>query len=254
MMILRRWYLIPLLTLLGGVLGWGIHQIKPPIYEARAVFTVTINYNQPDVLDEIDDDHYAEDVMIVSTMGAIQSADVLNQVASEAAQYNISPDDIVLGKRIFIERRTSNVELIVRHQDPQIAMDLANLWAEKALDYLQEAQVHALHTYTLNHEIKNLAACIQLAPSNQSGVCMNLTQAELENQLQKAEAELVVEVQASRGLVPAILFDLSRKAVLPDAPVVYQPQLLIAASAFIGFLLSVIAVQVGAAGGWKRGV
>jgi hypothetical protein len=239
--IFQNWYLMPLLSLLGAAIGWGIHQFQPPLYEAKAVFTVNINYNQPDILDKIDDTHYAEDQMIVSVMAVIQSTDVLNQVAAEAAAYGVTPEDLAIGKRIFIERKTAEVYLIVRHQDPQVAVNLANLWAENALEYLKEGQVHALHTYTLNQKIKNLTACLQ--ESKPDGLCNGLAIEVLENQLQQAEAELLVEVQASRGLIPAILFDLSRLASLPDTPVVFQSQVLVLAGGFIGFLVSLLVAQ-----------
>jgi len=109
------------------------------------------------------------------------------------------------------------------------------------LEYLKEGQVHALHTFTLNQKIKNLAACLQ--ESKPDGLCNGLAIEVLENQLQQAEAELLVEVQASRGLIPAILFDLSRLASLPDTPVVFQSQVLVLAGGFIGFLVSLLVAQ-----------
>lgn len=244
MMLFQNWYLMPLLSLLGAVVGWGIHQIQPPLYEARAIFTVSINYNQPDILDKIDDTHYAEDQMVVSAMAGMRATEVLNQVAIEAAKYGVTPEDLVVGKRIFIERKTAEVYLIVRHADPQVAVDLANLWAEKALAYLKEGQVHALRSYTLSQKIKNLAACIH---SGQEGLCQGLTKEELDNQLNQAEAELQGEVQASRGLIPAILFDITSLASLPETAVVFQPQVLVLAGAFIGFLISLVAGQWAAA-------
>lgn len=238
--ILHRWCMMPLLSLLGAILGWGFHQMQPPLYEARAVFTVNINYNFPDVLDKIDDTHYAEDQMIVAVMSGMQAREVLDQVIEKGVAFGIRAQDLVVGKRIFVERKTSEILLIVRHHNPQVAVDLANFWAERALEYLKEGQAHALHTYTLNQKIKNLAACIQ---SGQDGICQELTKEELENQLHQTEVELKAEVQASRSLNPAILFNFSRPASPPDTPVVFQSQVLVLSGAFIGFLFSLIAGQ-----------
>jgi capsular polysaccharide biosynthesis protein len=238
--------MILLLSLAGGLLGWVAHQVRPPLYEAKAVFTVNINYSQPDVLDKIDNDHYAEDLMIVNLMGLIQSADVVNKVVADVAAKNMVFDDLRLGKRLFVERKTSFIELIVRNEDPRVAMDVANQWAETANDQLKEAQVHALRTYTLNQEINNLAECIKLAPDGTGNLCMNLTLQELEAQLQRVQPELDAEVQASRGLEPALMFELSQRASLPNAPAIYNPQLMILAGVLLGFLISLIFLEGGA--------
>jgi uncharacterized protein involved in exopolysaccharide biosynthesis len=236
--IFRHWYLMPLLSLLGAAVGWGINQFKPPLYEAKAIFTVNINYNQPDILDKIDNDHYAEDQMVVAVMSGMQSSDVLNKVVEEATFLGVSPSDLVIGKRLTVERKTSEVELIVRYKDPEIAARLANSWAEHSLEYLKEGQVHALRTYELNQLIKNLAACIQLGPNNPEGLCTNMDLQAFNARLQEAQTELVTETQASRGLIPAILFDFSRQADLPNTPVVYQSQVLVLAGALIGLFSS----------------
>ncbi len=238
--ILRRWLVVVLCTLAGGVLGWVFHQLQPPIYEAHTVFTISINYNQPDLLDSLDKNNYAEDQMVSAAMDLIISSPVAQKAAQDAAPLHLGPDDLVYNRRVFLERRQSEVTLIVRNEDPQKASQLANLWAQRGLEALQEAAVHARRVYTLNYSTKALANCLQAKPEAAGGLCAQTSLGDLNQELQKSEAELTSEMQASKGLTPAILFDWSQQAGVPQSPVLYQTQGLALAGALVGFLIGLL--------------
>jgi len=237
--ILKRWFVIVLCTLVGGGIGWLFHQFQPPIYEARALITITINYNQPDLLPSLDNDHYAEDQMMSSAMNLLVSTAVFSQVTEDAAGLNLAPGDIAFNSRLLVERRQAEVELIVRHESPEKAAGLANIWAQRGFEALQEAQTHAVRVYTLNYELKSLAECLT-AQADIQGICQQTSLAELDQTLKKVETELGTEVQGSKGLVPAVMFDLSRLADVPESPVLYATQGLVLAGGLLGFLVGLL--------------
>jgi len=237
--ILKRWFVIVFFTLAGGGIGWLFHQFQPPIYEARALITITINYNQPDLLPSLDNDHYAEDQMMSSAMNLLVSTAVFTLVTEDAAGLNLAPGDIALDSRLQVERRQAEVDLIVRHEDPEKAAGLANIWAQRGFEALQEAQVHALRVYTLNYQLKGLTECLT-AQADIQGICQQTSLADLDQALKNVEAELATEVQATNGLAPAVMFDLSRLADVPQAPVLYATQGLVLAGGLLGFLIGLL--------------
>ena len=237
--ILKRWLVVVFFTLLGGAVGWIFHQLQPPVYEARAVFTISINYNQPDLLDSLDSDHYAEDQMISAAMDVFFSSPVITNVTLDSVSLNLAPGDIAIDKRIFVERRQAEVTLVVRHEDPAKAAGLANIWAQRGLEALQEAQTHALRVYTLNYLIKGLENC-PLDQANPAALCQYSSRVELDQALAGIQTELANEIQASKGLTPAVLFDLERLAEAPQEPVLYQTQGLALAGGLLGFLIGLL--------------
>ncbi len=42
----ERWWVIVLLTALGGMAGWAFHFFLPPVYEATAVITVNMDFQK----------------------------------------------------------------------------------------------------------------------------------------------------------------------------------------------------------------
>ncbi len=237
--ILRRWLLVVVCMLIGGWLGWLAHRLQPPVYEAKAVFTMTVNYNQPDVLSLLDKDHYAEDQIISAAMGLVISNSVRQLVASDAALSDITSQELTVEKVIFIERRQAEVSLVVRNADSQKAARIANVWAQHGFEALKEAYAHANQVYRLNYYIKDLASCIAAQPAV-SGLCQQTSLTDLQKELEKAQTDLQAELQASKGLVPAVMFDLAQTAEPPQDPVLYATQGLALAGAIIGFLIGIL--------------
>jgi uncharacterized protein involved in exopolysaccharide biosynthesis len=44
--IFARWWIVVAMAILGGVVGWAFHFFHPPVYEATAVLTVTMDFPQ----------------------------------------------------------------------------------------------------------------------------------------------------------------------------------------------------------------
>ncbi len=233
--VLNHWWWIVLLALIGGGVGWIIHRLQPPIYEARAVLTVMIDYSQTGPLTEYDQDH-----MIGIVRAVVLSKDVIDQVDFEAQEREITIERPEYMHTIFLERRHSVLELIVRGTNPQGVSDLANLWADIAYQTLVDAQHYAVQARVLRGQLIALEKCLQLpAVSEKPEVCSELTAGEIPLTIQSLEPQVQEAETKTKGIIPPLSFELSQTADEPQAPVAYGANLLALSGAMIGFVAGV---------------
>jgi uncharacterized protein involved in exopolysaccharide biosynthesis len=230
----RRWWLIALLTVLGGCLGWGFHALRPPLYETAATFSVVINFPETAPLTELQ-----QDQAIGLFKALLTATDVIEKVQPEALARGISLDALALNRRVFTERRQSQIDLIVRHEDPQTAAEIANLWADLAYATVVEAYGHALQAHSLGLYQNSLLQCVQSQPAADS-LCAVETLDALEARLRAVDAERQAELLASRGLLPALAFDFSQRAEVPEEPDTYRAGALLLGGALLGCVVGCV--------------
>jgi hypothetical protein len=131
---------------------------------------------------------------------------------------------------LFVERRTSNWELHTRDQDPKVAAELANIWAEKSLAALDSALEHAYRVDYLEQQLNNIAR----NPSSANPVQPDLNSTALQNYLD----EITREKKLSGGIVSMMTFAPGSDATEPQKLVLYSIAGLVLAGAVIGFVLS----------------
>ena len=132
---LQRWWVIVLLTALGGIAGWSLHFTRPPLYEATAVITANMNFQKVKLT--LHEEDYA-----FNAAGAIGTSTAVQDQIMAAAQVAGFPIEInQLSDLMTIERKQSIWELHFRNRVPQTAAKLANLWAEQTLQALNTALV-----------------------------------------------------------------------------------------------------------------
>jgi uncharacterized protein involved in exopolysaccharide biosynthesis len=227
----RRWWIIVLLTFLGGVAGWAFHFFNPPVYEATSFMTVNMDFTKRQLTQYEED--YAFDVA-----GAIGTGDdVENQIIAEAKVRGLPIDLNQLQQQVFIERKQSVWELHVRNRDPQIAAELANIWAEKLYAALNVALGHAIRADQIQAQIDVINGSIS---TSGLPVLSKDAQAELKN----LSDELLQEQQLSQGILSIMKFALSGSATVPQKPVLYYLAELVLAGAMIGFILSLWLVSI----------
>ncbi len=238
---LRGWWLVVLVTILGGLLGWAVHSVLPPVYEARAIFTVSINFNQTGSLTQ-----FEEDFAWNKVGDLINSTAVRDQVIEQANREGILIDSAELAKIATIERKEYIWVLKVRHSNPGTSAKLVNLWADEANRQLMEAYGHAVKAQTLQRYLDGLQRCIGLRPALPDGdtICSLASLNDVQSQIQATNSSLSNENIASRGIIAAVSFDLSQKATIPTAPSLYGRNSIIMAGAIIGFFISLWGVQV----------
>ncbi len=133
--ILRLWWLVVLITMVGGGLGYVFYHLHPPQYEATATFFVTLDVNQLLIQDVREDlIQYNEDMALQTTQGALLAPTVLDQVIQQAGSYGILLTGYDLVNNSTIERKHDLWELRYRSTDALNAQTVVNLWAHLGYD------------------------------------------------------------------------------------------------------------------------
>jgi len=226
----RRWWVIVLLTVVGGLVGWTIHFLRPPVYEATAYLTVNMDF-QKVKLTQIE-----EDFAFNSSEAIGSSIDVLNQVVMQAQADGIPVDFNQLSESISLERKQSVWEFHVRNRSPEIAADLANFWVEKAFQALNAALEHAIRADQIQDQIKSISLYQFTSGSPE-------LDPELQATLSGLSAELLQEKQLSQGVISVMKYSLTGSAAIPTSPVLYNLANLVLAGATIGFIISLWVVS-----------
>jgi len=232
---LRRWWLVVLLVLMGGGIGWGAQFFLAPVYESRAEFAFTIDFTRTGALTDIE-----EDFVLGIAGDILGSSEVLDRVVVQAEAQGIVISTSQRKEVFFIERRNQTWVLRVRYPDAGSAYILAGLWADEAQTVLQDAYRHALQAEGLRRYRDTLVGCMQnsVAVEPVHAVCNLHNLGAIQQELAKTGEALQAEKLASQGLMPALLFERSQTPERPERPVRFQRNTLILAGALIGLLVA----------------
>jgi capsular polysaccharide biosynthesis protein len=233
---IRRWWMVVVFMVLGGILGGVFHFFHKPVYEANAILNVSMEFykwNIPAAPDEI---MRQQDFAFNSAEAIINSIQVKNDVLEELNAKGDKLDFITLGRKMSLERKTSIWELRVRDIDAEFATEAANVWAEKSLAALQTALDHAIKVNLLENEISSLG-------QGNSGITAGQPAGGANSEIDALTSELIQEKSASGGILSIMSFSLTNAATEPLKPVVYDTGTLVLGGACIGFLLSLWVVN-----------
>lgn len=132
--IVRFWWVVVLLTVIGGGIGYIVHLSKSPLYEAKATFMASIDYNKIDFEQFTPSPYeltqYDEDISLA--MVDVSLRRVLPQVVMFAQQNGLEVDISGLLNRSIIERLHAFWTVRVRDPNPERAQKIVNYWAELA--------------------------------------------------------------------------------------------------------------------------
>jgi hypothetical protein len=237
---LQYWWLVFLLMVLGGLIGWAIHLLKPPVYEASAVITFAIDYGQTGQLTDVE-----EDQMLGLAGDVIASPLVINRVFDKAQQEGLKFDAAVLKKSIFPERQDYKWILHVRLSDPQAAARISGLWAEEAYAVLSDALYHATTASKVQKYMDGLVSCLQQTVVTQpSQALCDLELSKIQQNLSDAGKQLHQEQLASLGVLPALRFAEPAIPEMPTTSIQNGRNQLVFAGAIVGFLVGILCVYL----------
>ncbi len=129
--IFNLWWVVFVAALLGGVLGYIFYQLHPPVYEATATYSVTIDLNRfPLQTTQEDLLQYNEDLAVNTTEGALLSPAVVTELLNQLQSKGMSLNIVDLDKNYTIERKHDIWELRYRNPVPQDAQTIVNTWAQ----------------------------------------------------------------------------------------------------------------------------
>jgi len=244
----RTWWLIAVLGILGGLLGWASIILLMPVYEATAVYVVRLDEVQ------LANDLKQEGIMPVDRDGVLKptanlvlSNDVLNEVVDAAGQQSIELDIREAYRSFSLQRINTTWLLTVRHTDPQLAANLANLWAGIAVQAIQDAYQHADTAYNLELGYHAVSLCFSEYDFRAANHCAGTDFADMDELVafqQSTMEQIKAENALARGLDHTLRFEFATPADVPFEPVRDQGGLLIAAGLGIGLVLGFLFTQV----------
>lgn len=236
--ILSRWIVVVAFGVGGAMVGLKYSAAHPPRYEAKAVLGVSISYAITESLELV-----VEDRALSRASGIIQSDDVLSQVLdglpASVRQGQGWDEPADLRRSVRLDPRLAQWELVTVHEDPGLAAMVSQLWAESAIDALDEAARHAWRAAALIGEKIDLE-CTRV-DAMRNGTPVPSWDCAVEPPLtdpQAIEAGLINETALSRGVVPDLTYELLQDATPPEEPVLWSRGPLVLAGALIGVILA----------------
>jgi hypothetical protein len=232
-----RWYILAAGMVIGGLLGWGATLFKPPLYEADAVFTVTIDYTQTGALSDAEEDQAMRGVGDIIFSDEVIS-DTLSRLQAEGL--TLSKDEFY-DDAIF-DREEFQWAIRYRDVDPQLAYQVLHAWEVSANEIVQDSLVHARQGAAYKEVLAGLTACLQrgttLEASEERCSIDNLDTILAE--IEQVSGLVTDELDQSRGLFSALTVVLSNPAEVPTQAVRYQTNVLTLSGSFIGWLLAIV--------------
>lgn len=230
---LKTWRVVFALIVVGGLAGWGVSLLRPPVYEARTVLTANVDATQTGTLEELELDR------LQLAVGNLIGSLLTRQRVAEAAQtQGIAATPETLADLATLERRQSQWAVIIRHPDPRMAQTLATLWGAQALRTLDESRARAAEALTLQNYQGSLALCTAGMVS-----CVLPPLAELEAQSAELTRRIEEELTRGHGLIAAMVFGGGEPARLPTEPLNGGRNARALAGAVLGFLAGVMVVN-----------
>lgn len=245
----RCWWVILVLTLVGGLLGLVFQRLNPPVYEATGRFSASIDYVLTGPLTQ-----FEEDTALNKIGELISSKPVLDAVVEQASAEGLAVTWTDLHEMATIERRIDTWDLRIRHTDPAFAGRIANIWIEQGQAILLDSYQHALQTDSLNRYLRTLESCLAVTAASEPShaLCSRYRFSEIQADLAEAGQALYQERLASRGLFAALTIGPADAAVVGETPVLYRQNQLVLAGGLLGMLLGIGLVQFGGLARWFK--
>ncbi len=247
---IRFWWFLALMVIFGGLVGFLIHLSRPPIYEATAQFSASIDYVATGPMTQ-----FEEDTALNAVNDLLYSDQVAQMVADQLKTEGLSEDVASLKQSAVMERRVNVFVLRVRAADPQRAGQIASAWLKQGQVVLQDSYQHALAADRLNRYLLSLENCLTQSVETEpvSVPCSPARFAEIQSDMSQAGKALAEERQASHELFSGLTIGPTDGPAVNSRPVIFGRNQVVMAGALIGFLVGVWLIQLGLpARLWKR--
>ena len=225
------------LMITGGLLGLLVSQVRPPIFESSAAFSVTIDYTLTGALTDIQEDQAMRGVgsVIFSDLVIDNTLSAINKESGS----DLSRSDFL--ENSFLDREEFRWTLRYRDPDPKIAEMAVDAWSENADMTIQEGLAHSLTNLVLQEELANLKTCLfDLSNGNIQGNCGNRDLDSVFNSINEISTQIQAEKAESQGLFHALSVSLVNGGALPQITTFGQRNLYVLSGAMIGLFLNIL--------------
>jgi len=238
---LRRWWLLTLLTIAGGLAGLVFNALRPQPYEAGFRIATSIDVASSGELNQ-----YQEDITYEAVGALLFSPSLQEQVIMVAGRSGTPLPADYLGRNATVERRLATWQVRVRHSDPQAAEAIAAVWLRLASEEMRRAYAQAVDADGLERYLESMEGCLARAAVSPPsfGLCSQTSLAQIQAEIQKTGGLLSAARLSSRGLSSSLAIDQAESDLLPARAVSDQRGQMVLAGALVGFVVGLWALQV----------
>lgn len=243
------WWLLFLFIVAGGLVGWFVHQARPPVYEAVGQFSASIDFVRTGPLTQLE-----EDVALNAVGNIVSSGTVIKTVVEQAHKEGIDITAQSLRKNSVIERRLDTWQIRVRNHDPQIAERLVNIWVEQGQAALLKSYESALKAGEYQRLLESLESCLErsvdIEPSG--GQCSTDDAAKIQADMAAAGEVYAKARLGSLGLFEGLILGPVEKAIVSGQPVILARNQVVLAGCLLGLLVGTLMIQLRVPSRWMK--
>jgi uncharacterized protein involved in exopolysaccharide biosynthesis len=236
MLTLKKWWVLALLMILGGIGGLFFTRLNRPIFQSQAAITTSIDFAYSGRITDVEQDH-----LIMAIGDEIGSTKVINQVVNLAGSEKLNLTKEEIQKSLTLSRKGYRWVLTARNTNASNAQKLAQLWADAALQTLVDVKKQTLVSYDFHTGNLALESCLA-----QSVVTDPVSASCSLDQLEKIRAAMSIPNENSANMsltdtisLSKISFELTQQPELADSPIFFQQNLTVIVGAVIGLLVGI---------------
>lgn len=233
--IMRRWWMIALVMILGGLLGLLFSQFHPRIYESKATVSTVVDYAFLDKLDDWEEDQ------IFETIGdVIVSTEVKDQVLARAAETGINYSAAEMSANFSADRQDTRWMLRVRDADAEKAQALNSFWAEAALSKLAELRQNSFLSISVQQSLDALTACLanKVLVDPSAALCPELDVAQVKARIDQIASDPDLKMIWHSLALAHTSFDLTEESTVAS-PVLFGRNISVLAGSLIGLIVGI---------------
>lgn len=133
----KKWLVVVIAAVIGGLLGWGFSALQPRIYSSDATGVVVAGTNESTALAS------SADYVAKSKATQYQSLASSRNVAKKALEitgYDLTEDQALRMVSASVPLDTAQVKVTVRSTDPKAAQELADAWIEALTENVAQVE------------------------------------------------------------------------------------------------------------------
>lgn len=235
--ITERWWLTVFCMVAGGFFALLLTRFIPPVYEASASFSVTIDYTRTGALSDIQEDQAMRGIGRVITSNEVVES-VIDEVNLQLSEYS----RIQFEKDSTLDREEFQWTLRYRSSDPALADKVARIWADTSNSIIQDGLIHAQVVDSETEVLWGLEDCLKRSTGQfgTADLCGFDSSQDLVNEITQFSQLIHEGKTQTRGLFSHLAVQMVQQPQYPDSPVRHQKNLLTAIGAMAGLVLSIL--------------
>lgn len=243
----HTWIPLVILIVCGGLIGYLLGFLLPPIYETKAVVTTNI--------DLVENRPVVTEIMVDSQLNYIGELMYNPRIIEPLLQQEVSYGNPItiedLKSMATIERQLMSTIIKVRGSNPEIAARIATNWAKLAYETLLAARPHVLAATQARQELALIEVCYptnsaanESTSSGEDSFCEGLSYKSANTKLEEATKVLASEEPKTLGLTAYIIPSQYIPASLPLAPASNNQGMMAFSGMIIGIVVGIIFVEL----------